>query len=199
MSGQRPHHEILLEHVNKIAEASKKHPVHVLRDMEAHHGELHDHVKKVVEQTGVPKDHVMRVLHSHASDDTHEGEKKRSDRWPTYRKHWIHGAPKLGIEPHPACACCGSKIGVQVHHVRPFALAPELECDDTYKNYVSVCESITDEHGKPGKECHLHVAHGGSFHTYNDRVLEDAAEALKHPDRVEKIFARAKANAKPLP
>ena len=199
MSNERPHHEVLLDHVNMIAVGAGKHPLEVLKDMEAQHGDLHEHVKKVVEQTGVSKDQVMRVLHSHASDDTHEDGKKRSDRWPTYRKHWLHGDPKLGVEPHPTCAACGSNVGVQVHHVRPFALEPSLECDDTYKNYVSVCESITDEHGRPGNEDHLHIAHGGSFHTYNPNVLADVAELLAHPERRAEIVERAKKNAKPLP
>ncbi len=221
MSDQRPHHEILLEHVNKIAETAKKHPVHVLRDMEEQHSELHDHVKKVVEQTGVPKDHVMRVLHSHASDDHFDGQggAARSAEWRTYRKNWVHGNKKLGIEPHDTCEGCGSKVGIQVHHKIAFQVEPSKELD--YTNYVSLCESITDEHGNPGKECHLNIGHGGhgpdkvahgdksknpgtpagggGFHKWNPKVEEDAAEVLKHPDRREKVIARIATYARPIP
>jgi hypothetical protein len=197
MTDQAPHHEILLDHVAKIAAASGKDADAVLTDMETSHPELHEHIKKVVAQTGVSREHVLRVLRSHVHESKHDHGTPRSNSWPTYRKHWLHGSPKDGVAPHPTCAACGSKVGPQVHHKTPFQRDHSLEL--CYSNYITLCESITDEHGKPGLECHLHVGHAGlGFHTWNPNVEKDAAELLKHPERRSEILDRIKKNAKPI-
>ena len=48
---------------------------------------------------------------------------KRSNHWPTVRKHWL--------EIHPSCAACGGLDHTQVHHIQPFHLNPELELEPT--------------------------------------------------------------------
>lgn len=88
---------------------------------------------------------------------------KRSSQWPTHRKHWL--------ELNSECTACGSKEGLQVHHVKPFHLARELELD--YNNYITLCEATG------GRECHLHVGHKGSFRNENPAVRKDAAALRK--------------------
>jgi hypothetical protein len=98
----------------------------------------------------------------------------RSSQWPKVEKEHLRTSP--------SCAACGSTNRVQVHHVRPFHLHPELELDP--KNLVSLCMDT--------KECHLLIGHGDDFKAYNPNVLEDASEALLHDDRRPAIAARAK-------
>jgi len=192
----RPHHEVLLDHVKKIATEKTVDPEHVVANWEAH-PELAREIKKVAKQVGVTTEHVKHVLHAHAHDDKHDHGTPRAPDWPTYRKHWIHGSPKAGVSPHPTCASCGSKVGPQVHHKVPFQQNRALELD--YNNYITLCASIADEDGKPGRICHLDVGHAGSFHRWNPNVEADAAELLKHPERRDAIMARIKKNSKAIP
>lgn len=104
------------------------------------------------------------------------GKPARSGKWPTVEKHFL-GA-------NPTCAACGTKIRLNIHHVKPFHDFPQLELDPT--NLITLCMSR--------KECHLLIGHGGAFSRYNPNVEEDAVEALKHPNRFESIIERAHNN-----
>lgn len=66
---------------------------------------------------------------------------------------------------HPDCAACGKKTltGMQVHHIKPFNLHPELELDP--KNLITLCSD---------PQCHLLMGHLDSFKSYNVNVIEDA-------------------------
>lgn len=86
--------------------------------------------------------------------------KPRSSKWPSVRKKHL--------ESNPACAVCGGTEKVEVHHVRPFHLHPELELD--LSNLVTLCES-----GKGGMNCHLAIGHLGSFKSFNADIETDAA------------------------
>ena len=197
----RGHHDEILDHARDIACRHGQTVPHVVASAEDHR-ELHAHIRATARATGTSEEKVRRVVACHAADETHDHNAKRSDKWPTFRKHWLRGDAKLGIVAHDSCASCASKIGLQVHHVTPFQVNHALECDDTYRNYITVCESIVDEEGRPGKECHLHIAHGGShggFHAYNPDVVADAAEALAHPERWLDIAARIAKKARPIP
>jgi hypothetical protein len=59
-------------------------------------------------------------------------------------------------------------VDVQVHHVRPFHLRPELELDPD--NLISLCMA-------EGRHCHLAVGHGGDFKAYNLHVRTFAENA----------------------
>jgi len=85
----------------------------------------------------------------------------RSSRWETVRKHFLLTCP--------SCAACGATKHLQVHHIKPFHLHPELELD--VKNLIVLCE---------GKEnlCHLNVGHLGNWHKENPDVVMDAAKIL---------------------
>lgn len=85
--------------------------------------------------------------------------KKRSKDWPEVRaKH---------LKEHPACAVCGNKKKVEVHHVKPFHLAPELELEKT--NLITLCELK-----KKGINCHLLIGHLGNYSRENTTCREDA-------------------------
>lgn len=76
------------------------------------------------------------------------------------------------IAEHPECEYCGDEA-TQVHHLLPFHLRPELECEPS--NLLSVCE-----------HCHLRFAHAGDFKAYNPHAKEDAA--LMRKRRAERLY-----------
>lgn len=65
------------------------------------------------------------------------------------------------------CEVCEKKGGLfkplELHHVRPFHLFPELELEPT--NFITVC-----------RHCHLYFAHLGSFKSYNITIKEEAEQ-----------------------
>lgn len=80
----------------------------------------------------------------------------RSPQWATVRKqHLIK---------QPTCRACNGVEKLQVHHIKPFHLFPELELVD--HNLITLCEH-------PDKECHLILGHHGNFKKYNPSVLTD--------------------------
>lgn len=104
-------------------------------------------------------------------------EKTRSPLWGKTRDHFI--------ESHPTCAACGSKKDLQVHHIKPFHLHPELELNET--NLITLC---MDENN-----CHLNIGHGDNFKAYNPNVLDDCKSFLKANQKKRKeIIVEAKKN-----
>lgn len=100
----------------------------------------------------------------------------RSPEWPEHERHWL--------ALHPSCAGCGTVSHLQVHHIRPFHLFPELELD--YSNYLTLCMGQN--------ECHLRIGHGDNWTCWNPSAELDAARALAHPEMRKQIEAQAKAN-----
>jgi hypothetical protein len=88
--------------------------------------------------------------------------RKRSPHWDALRKDYLWW--------HPKCAACGGYTSVQVHHVAPFHLVPEMELDSD--NLISLCMA-------PGKHCHLLIGHGDNFKYYNPSVRSYAKAALE--------------------
>lgn len=82
----------------------------------------------------------------------------RSPEWEYVRKAFIKN--------HPACALCGTAKDLQVHHIKPFHLYPELELEP--ENLVTLCTSKYW-----GFSCHLVAGHGGNFRYENPWILED--------------------------
>jgi hypothetical protein len=118
--------------------------------------------------------HKWRVYRSHV----HE-KKKDTQRSPKWR-----AVQHAFLQMKPTCAACGSNIELQVHHIKPFHLHPELELQPS--NLITMCMSAG--------ECHLLVAHGGSFACYNPNVVEDAATLLRNPQLAKAMQQRAKQN-----
>ena len=84
---------------------------------------------------------------------------KRSGHWSSVRKHHL--------EKHAECAVCGDKDKLEVHHIKPFHLHPELELNP--ENLITMCESKSY-----GIICHLLIGHNGSYKDINPDVVEHA-------------------------
>ena len=82
---------------------------------------------------------------------------ERSPRWPHVEKeHLLH---------EPSCAACGYRgKGLQVHHIKPFHLHPDLELDP--RNLITLCEI-------KGRDHHLLIGHLDNWESYNVNVRED--------------------------
>lgn len=85
----------------------------------------------------------------------------RSPKWAAVR-----GAH---LKRNPTCAACGSKDNLEVHHVRPFHLFPNLELDPA--NLMTLCEN--------GGNCHLMLGHLKNWKSYNIDVRKDAEVLLQ--------------------
>ena len=95
----------------------------------------------------------------------------RSSRWETVRKRHL--------KAFPMCAACGCNQYLQVHHIKPFHLYPELELEQS--NLITLCENKE-------YQCHLNVGHLGSWKKENPNVVQDALDALaKKQDALEHI------------
>lgn len=88
--------------------------------------------------------------------------KERSKEWPKVRR--------AHLKLFPTCAVCGGKKKLQVHHIKPFHLHPQLETE--MSNLITVCEA-------PGHDCHLQFGHLGSFKSWNKDIRKDAERWLK--------------------
>ena len=84
---------------------------------------------------------------------------KRSKEWNKVRKQHL-------ID-NPICAACGETKKLEVHHINPFHLYPELELDPD--NLITLCETASK-----GIICHLNIGHNGNYKEINNNVLEDA-------------------------
>lgn len=99
---------------------------------------------------------LSRIKRIHSSLREVSKSKNRSSKWDSVRDHHLR--------QHQICESCGNNEHLQVHHIEPFHLHPELELDPN--NLITLCM------GK--NSCHLDIGHGGSFRAYNPDVLDDA-------------------------
>lgn len=99
---------------------------------------------------------------------------KRSGHWPTVRKEHL--------ERSPTCEVCGGNKNLEVHHIRPFHLHPDLELDPD--NLITLCESNNN-----GVNCHLLFGHLGNFKSFNVNVRKDSMSWLR------KILNRPKSDS----
>ena len=88
--------------------------------------------------------------------------KRRSSQWSSIRA--------AHLQCFSTCAACGRKDKLNVHHVEPFHLRPELELTGT--NLITLCEYKTCN-------CHLFIGHCGRWDAYNPSVREDAELFLR--------------------
>lgn len=86
----------------------------------------------------------------------------RSSSWPRVRKEHL--------ENYPNCAACGRNKKIEVHHIKPFHLNPELELDPN--NLISLCDD----------PCHFVFGHLMNYRSWNTYVIEDCA---KYCDRIK--------------
>ena len=93
------------------------------------------------------------------------GTVERSGKWPAVRAHHL--------VKEPCCAWCGGTVKLQVHHIRPFHLYPQLELDDS--NLITLCED-------PKHNCHLLIGHLGNFRTgWNADARADCSLHATYP------------------
>lgn len=78
----------------------------------------------------------------------------RSPKWQTIRKKHL--------EKNPECAVCGKNKKIEVHHIVPVHVSPELELDPS--NLISLCDN----------PCHLVFGHFFDYKSWNINVREDA-------------------------
>lgn len=96
-------------------------------------------------------------------------------------KHFIFGDPIFGGVPRsplwsavrkqhlkkfPRCAVTGSTTDLEVHHIKPYHLYPELELQDS--NLIT----LTTKFGS--LNVHLWFGHLGNFQSWNENVREDS-------------------------
>lgn len=81
--------------------------------------------------------------------------------------HWA-AVRQQHLTMQPTCAVCGGTDKLEVHHIRPFHLHPDLELDP--QNLITLCEA---NHG--GVNCHLAFGHLSNFKSWNVSVREDSA------------------------
>jgi len=82
----------------------------------------------------------------------------RSPKWKNVRKEHI--------ENNPYCIACGRDKGLEVHHIKPVHLFPELELDPS--NLVTLCAD----------PCHLLFGHLMHFKSWNSTVIQDSSNYL---------------------
>jgi 5-methylcytosine-specific restriction enzyme A len=85
----------------------------------------------------------------------------RSSKWPACRRRHL--------KKQPTCQACGCDVAkvLNVHHVKPFHLYPELELDAG--NLITLCE-------RGAFNCHWIFGHGGHTWTdWNPQVRQSAA------------------------
>ena len=85
----------------------------------------------------------------------------RSPRWSAVRA--------AHLKRNPTCAACGTRDKLEVHHVRPFHLFPNLELDPA--NLMTLCET--------GGNCHIMLGHLKNWKSYNLDVRKDAEVLLQ--------------------
>ena len=102
----------------------------------------------------------------------HRLKTKRSGKWPALRERWLKVQPK--------CQCCGRNTSIQVHHIKPVHLYPELELDE--KNLITLCEFR-------GFPCHFVVGHIMNWMAWNPDVIKLAQHYLDDTI-VNKLFKR---------
>jgi len=65
------------------------------------------------------------------------------------------------IKKNPFCSICKGKTSLQVHHIKPFHIWPELELD--INNLIVLCE-------EKGLNCHLRFGHLNDWVSYNPLI-----------------------------
>lgn len=88
------------------------------------------------------------------------------------RKHGRERSPEWGrvarehLLREPECVACGYRgRKLQVHHIKPFHLHPQLELDPD--NLITLCEAR-------GREHHLLLGHLDAWDSYNEHIRADA-------------------------
>jgi len=106
---------------------------------------------------GSTRRHSTATRRDYGAEIAHQRGQERSPEWPSVeREHRLR---------EPACAACGYKgDGIQVHHIKPFHLHPQLELDPN--NLITLCQV-------DGREHHLLLGHLDDWESFNEHVRSD--------------------------
>lgn len=99
---------------------------------------------------------IKRILGMGTDDEDRLFGAARSSRWPKVREEHL--------KRQPACRVCGRKDNLEVHHVLPVHLRPDLELVE--ENLLTLCEAPINHH--------LEFGHLGAWKSYNALVELDA-------------------------
>jgi len=120
--------------------------------------------------------HGLRILRS-----TFRETVKRHTRSPKWAK-----LEKEFVKHNPLCAACGAELRIQVHHIQPYHLHPELELEP--KNLIQLCMGPN--------ECHFLLGHGASWKAYSPSIVSLAHSARNDPVKLKKTQEKAKKTRK---
>lgn len=84
----------------------------------------------------------------------------RSSHWAKVRQEHL--------KTQGSCQVCGSTDNLNVHHIQPVHLKPELELEPT--NLITLCEGGHPYHFN----CHFMFGHLASWYSYNESVIDDS-------------------------
>ena len=94
---------------------------------------------------------------------------RRSSHWPAARR------AHLNLQPE--CQVCGARELVEVHHVLPYHLFPDLEL--AAGNLITLCDP-------PGPtNHHLETGHLGNWLNWNPQVREDCERARRQLKKLQ--------------
>ena len=82
------------------------------------------------------------------------GQTRRSPEWGPFRDRIVR--------ENPFCAGCSKQTSLEVHHITPFHVRPDLEVDPA--NVMVLC-----------RDCHWWIGHLRDWRLHNPHVIEDAA------------------------
>lgn len=82
----------------------------------------------------------------------------RSPKWTNVRKEHLKN--------HSVCAACGRDKKLEVHHIKPVHLFPDLELDPS--NLITLCAD----------PCHIVFGHLMNFKSWNKDVITDTNNYL---------------------
>jgi len=88
----------------------------------------------------------------------------RSPQWPKVRA--------AHLAAHPACAACGTREHLNVHHVYPVSWPGGKVVELLESNLLTLCEG-------PGRSCHFTFGHAYNWRSFNPCVREDADRFLQ--------------------
>ena len=117
--------------------------------------------------------------------EQHLQEKTTFEKTTSARSPEWHKVEHDFVSKNKTCVACGGTEKLQVHHMHPFHLRPELELDEN--NLITLCMQHE-------KECHLFIGHGDSWRAYNPNVLKDAAIVLADQTKRDEIITEVKKN-----
>lgn len=99
----------------------------------------------------------------------------RSPKWSEVRKRHLL--------KQPMCQACGTKKGLEVHHIVPYGVNPNLELDPN--NLITLCD----------KYCHFAIGHLMNYKSWNSDVIKDSANYLEkvqnRPSMIESLSTQS--------